>query len=58
VLSENQPQTGIFLAIAYYLLFYDLTFEYHYTTLIPISSRLLVTRPEFPTIITHFHHIH
>ncbi len=40
-------QTGIFLAIAYYLLFYDLTFEYHYTTLIPILAVCLVTRPEF-----------
>jgi hypothetical protein len=40
-------QTGIFLAIAYYLLFYDMTFEYHYTTLIPILAICLVTRPEF-----------
>jgi hypothetical protein len=40
-------QTGIFLAIAYYLLFYDMTFEYHYTTLIPTMAVCLVTRPEF-----------
>ncbi len=40
-------QTGIFLAIAYYLLFYNMTFEYHYTTLIPILAVCLVTRPEF-----------
>ena len=40
-------QTGIFLAIAYYLLFYDMTFEYHYTTFIPILAVCLVTRPEF-----------
>jgi hypothetical protein len=40
-------QTGIFLAIAYYLSFYDMTFEYHYTTLIPILAICLVTRPEF-----------
>jgi hypothetical protein len=40
-------QTGIFLAIAYYLLFYDMTFEYHYTTLIPILAICLVTCPEF-----------
>jgi hypothetical protein len=40
-------QTGIFLAIAYYLSFYDLTFEYHYSTLIPILAVCLVTRPEF-----------
>ena len=40
-------QTGIFLAIAYYLLFYDMTFEYHYTTLIPILAICLITRPEF-----------
>ncbi len=39
--------TGIFLAIAYYLLFYGLVFEYHYTTLIPILAVCLVTRPEF-----------
>lgn len=42
--------TGIFLAIAYYLLFYDLVFEYHYTTLIPILAICLVTRPEFQTL--------
>jgi hypothetical protein len=40
-------QTGIFLAIAYYLSFYDMTFEYHYSTLIPILAICLVTRPEF-----------
>lgn len=40
-------QTGIFLSIAYYLCFYDLTFEYHYSTLIPILAICLVTRPEF-----------
>lgn len=40
-------QTGIFLAIAYYLTFYDMAFEYHYTTLIPILAICLVTRPEF-----------
>lgn len=43
-------QTGIFLAIAYYLLFYDMTFEYHYSTLIPILAICLVTRPEFQKI--------
>lgn len=40
-------QTGIFLAITYYLLFYDMTFEYQYTTLIPILAICLITRPEF-----------
>lgn len=40
-------QTGIFLAIAYYLLFYDLVYEYQYTTLIPILAICLVTCPEF-----------
>jgi len=40
-------QTSLFLAIAYYLLFYDLVYEYQYTTLIPILAICLVTRPEF-----------
>lgn len=40
-------QTGLFLAIAFFLLFYDLVYEYHYTALIPIMAICLVTRPEF-----------
>src|SRR5205807_5058564 len=40
-------QMGLFLAIAYYLLFYNLTYEYHYTTLIPILAVCLVMCPEF-----------
>ena len=42
--------TGLYLAIVYYLLFYDYVFEYHYTTLIPILAVGLVTRPEFQTL--------
>jgi len=45
-------QTGLFLAIAYYLLFYDMAFEYHYTTLIPILAICLVTRPEFQQLLS------
>jgi hypothetical protein len=53
VLSASKKvslQTGIFLAIAYYLLFYNMTFEYHYTTLIPILAICLITQPEFQKI--------
>ncbi len=42
--------TGLYLSVAYYLLFYDFVFEYHYTTLIPILAVGLVTRPEFQTM--------
>jgi len=42
--------TGLYLSVAYYLLFYDFVFEYHYTTLIPILAVGLVTRPEFQTL--------
>ncbi|GAC1366555.1 MAG: hypothetical protein NVSMB44_30490 [Ktedonobacteraceae bacterium] len=42
--------TGVYLAVVYYLLFYDYVFEYHYTTLIPILAVGLVTRPEFQTL--------
>ncbi len=50
-------QTGLFLAIAYYLSFYDMTFEYHYSTLIPILAICLVTRPEFQQLSSRIYMI-
>ena len=40
---------GIFLSSAYFLLFYDLVYEYHYTIMIPILAVCLVTCEEFQT---------
>lgn len=40
---------GIFLAVVYYLLFYDLVFEYHYTSLAPVIAVCIVCCPEFQT---------
>ncbi len=38
---------GIFLSTVYFLMFYDLVYEYHYTMLIPILAVCLVMCPEF-----------
>lgn len=40
---------GIFLAVVYYLFFYDFVFEYHYTTLAPVIAVCIVCCPEFQT---------
>jgi hypothetical protein len=40
---------AIFLAIAYYLLFYNRVYEYHYTTLAPILAFCVLYCPEFQT---------
>ncbi|GCE11072.1 hypothetical protein [Tengunoibacter tsumagoiensis] len=38
---------GMFISTVYYLLFYDLVYEYQYTILIPLIAICLLTCPEF-----------
>ena len=45
---------GIFLAVVYYLSFYDFVFEYHYTTLAPVIAVCIVCCPEFQTRVARF----
>nr|BBH86835.1 hypothetical protein KTC_15860 [Thermosporothrix sp. COM3] len=41
---------GCFLLTVYYLFFYSLVFEYHYTSLAPVIAICLVCCPEFQTL--------
>jgi hypothetical protein len=40
---------GMFLAVVYYLCFYDLVYEYQWTSLAPVIAMCLVCCPEFQT---------
>lgn len=53
-LKRVQIAKGIFLAVVYYLLFYDLTYEYQWTRLAPGIAVCLVCYPEFQTRLSRF----
>ena len=48
-LKRTHISKGIFLAVVYYLFFYDFVFEYHYTTLAPVVAVCIVCCPGFQT---------